>query len=440
MLLRPLTIASLTAVLASPGLLPMLASEEDASPPSSSAQGETGKMVLDNESVWHLARQQAYAVTAAKAALDATKADRGDAMSPFRPQVNAGLSWRRYGDRPVGPGGMTGDRHSYQGQITLEQSLLTFGRRYHVHRITRNLIEGAHIELLGAERDAALRALAALESYRFAVATRTVAQQRVEQRQGELSDAEKLFEVGNVRMLDVRQSRINLSAAQDNLVFTEAEVASARSDLLSALALEQHQAVSIDDALTRPGNLEAAISHARSRIEDNIDLRGLEQSRRILRQQANLELTQAKPSLSGVLGYGYGGDRLNDMRDEWYVGINAQWRLLDGGGRYARRSSLLANERRVGIQQDALINERQRELAVIQAESAALAARIELQESVVADTEQNYEDARVLYQTGEITLTRVGEAGLAVSEAQFNLNRYRFEESVLAHRLRALSE
>ena len=48
-------------------------------------------------------------------------------------------------------------------------------------------------EFLGSERDAALWALTTLESYRFAVATVKVAEARVEQRKGELADAEKLL-------------------------------------------------------------------------------------------------------------------------------------------------------------------------------------------------------------------------------------------------------
>ena len=442
--MRPTLSLSLIAMLGLSGiaLTPGNAAESSAEQTSNADRSPAPVDVLhlDNESVWDYARSNAYAVQAAQAALEASKSQRSAQLSPYRPQISAGLSWRRYGDKPRSSSGALGDRHSYSGEVTLEQQLFTFGRLYYTSQITKSSITSAEQSLIGSERDAALRAITALEAYRFAVATCSVAQARVKQREGELADAEKLFEVGNVRMLDVRETRINLTRAQDGLRQTEADVEGAKADLISALALNSDTAITIDDKLLRPTNLNERLDTAQAATKNNVDQRILEQSRILQQQQAKKELSDSMPNVTGILGYSESGRRLNDLNDDWYVGVGVQWRLFDGGGRYARRNAFLAQARAVDAQIDALVSERQREISVIQADASALAARIALQESVVKDTELNYDDARILYQSGEITLTRVGEAGLALTEAQFNLNRYSFEESVLAHRLRALSE
>ena len=241
-------------------------------------------------------------------------------------------------------------------------------------------------------------------------------------------------------MLDVRTSRINLSQAQDGLTASKADVASAQTDLLTSLALDLSRATAIADQLTRPAHISDLIKDAEKALATNADQLLLEAQQQANSIRARNEIVSSLPSLSGDVGYTQEGRRINDLDDDWYVGLSLNWKLLDGGGRYARRNAFLANARSTEAQIDALQASRQREIAVIQSDAAALAARISLQQTIIEDSELNYEDARALYQSGEITLTRVGEAGLALSEAQFNLNRYIFEESVLAHRLRALGE
>ena len=410
------------------------ASEATPAPVASTAS-QAEVLQLDNESVWSLARKQAYSVQSAQANLEASRFRKRSNLSPFLPQVTGSLGWQRNNERPL-----SGERHTHSGSITLEQNLFSFGRRHYSKRLSEANIQVATANLLGAERNAALQAITALESYRFALASVTVAEARVEQRQGELADAEKLFEVGNVRLLDVRESRINLSRANDGLAAAKADVIAAKADLINALGLNSSSPVQIADALRRPQNMPRLAEQATAAISTNADQQALEQAQRADTIRARSELVSSLPTLNGVLGYTESGRRINHLDDDWYVGVNLIWTLIDGGGRYARRNAFLANARRTGSQIEALQADRVREIAVIQAGSSALAARITLQQTIITDSELNYQDARALYQSGEITLTRVGEAGLALSEARFNLNRYIFEESVLAHRLRALSE
>ena len=392
-------------------------------------------LVLNNDSVWELARDQAFAVQAAREDLSASMSSKQANLSPFRPQLTGTLDWRRNGERPL-----SGERHRYNGAVVLEQQLLTFGRRYYTRQLSNANIEFAEANLLSRERDAALQALTALESYRFAVATVIVAKARLEQRRGELADAEELFEVGNVPMLDVRETRINLNRAQDGLTLSEANVVTARANLFNTLALTSDVKVTIDEKLVRPEDFTKLTENAEAAVDDNADQRALEQRQQADMVRAKSELVTSLPTLNGNLGYSQAGRRMNDLEDDWYVGVSLNWKLIDGGGRYARRNAFLANARSTESQIDALRADRLREIAIIQADVAALGARIALQKTIIEDSELNYEDARALYQSGEITLTRVGEAGLDLSEAQFNLNNYIFEESVLAHRLRALSE
>ncbi|TVR13926.1 MAG: TolC family protein [Planctomycetota bacterium] len=401
---------------------------------ASSEESTPATLVLTNISVSERARSHSPAVRAGRAEVEASSAQRSAQLSPFLPQVGARMDYRRWGSEPD-----MGTRHSYQGQIQVEQQLLTFGRLRSTRSLTADAIRAAETDLYGDQRDAALRALIALEGYRFAQATVTVAQARLEQRQGEYADAQKLFEVGNVPMLDVREARINVARAEDSLAQVRADAQRARADLAAALAMEE-QAFTVADDLARPNDLDAILAQAHEHLLDGIDLERLTIARESTQTQADLELIDSLPQVSGIAAATTSGSRLNDMDDDWYVGIGLSWTLYDGGGRYARRNAQQANLRRIQAQRDAILDERQRELAVIQADASALAARIALQESIISDTEANYEDARVLYQTGEITLTRVGEAGLAVVEAQFNRNRYLFEESVLAHRLQAFME
>ena len=69
---------------------------------------------------------------------------------------------------------------------------------------------------------------------------------------------------------------------------------------------------------------------------------------------------------------------MNDLDDDWYAGLNLRRNLVDGGARYARRNSFLAQARMLPSTAAANLTGNGKSVSV-QTDTSALAARIALQ-------------------------------------------------------------
>lgn len=396
---------------------------------------EGGTLELDAARAAALARERAERVLAAQEAEAAAGARARAGEASLWPQLGLQAGYGRIlRNRDPLPDGQ--DRWSMG--LSGRQLLFSAGRQagaWQGASATRDL--GA-AELASARREAAARARRAVADALLAQASLDLARERSLQRADELRDAEARYQAGTVSQLDVRQARIALIQTEDQSLASRAELETSLLELARAVA-EEPGAVRLAGLLARPEGLGLLIDAARASIDQGADLRTL-RAQLVQQEAARLQARGATlPELSAVAEYSRSGTRLDDTDDYALVGLELSWRW-DGGGSDAQREAAARNTRRLALQLADMQAGRRQLLDQLQLRLATLTPRIAAQEHAVELADRNYADARANYQAGLITLTRVGEASVAVGEAKFRLLGLIHAEVLLADELRRFVE
>ena len=402
--------------------------------------GEAGETLheIDIEAAARLAITRSEQVLAAEARRHAARSE-GSGLTAFgRPQIGTGAGWAYRGDDYLGPmPGSSADQH-YRLDARIEQLLWSSGRLTARRDQARALDQIATGDLRQQQLSVALRARSACSDVLLARARIAVTGQRVDQRRGELRDAEALFEAGSVTQLDVRQARLGLIAAESQADEAAAEERQALQELAASLALDPN-ALTVNDALGPPEDLAALVVAARSSIGDDPEFMVLRGQQNRLAAEEAVWRANGRPQLHAYGEAFTQGPRVDDLHESWSVGLSLRWDIYSGGAFDAARDAARHQNRALRQHQDSLLRERQREVEQLDILIASLQRRITSQQEAAILAADNYEDARRQYQAGLITLTRVGESSLAVGETRFVLDALIHRLQLVAHRLRWLA-
>ncbi|MFW5859890.1 MAG: TolC family protein [Planctomycetota bacterium] len=410
------------------------------------AAGATAEpLQLDAEAAARLARERSELVLAARGEAAAIRSDSRVADAFAWPALHANARYTHIGDSPEAidpttgaPSQVIASDDYYRAGIELRQLLWSFGR--HAAAGQRRAADTARaqsqIEL--AERDIAYQARIAVEAVRLARARLGVAEDRLEQRRGELEDARERRAAGTVTDLDVRQSRLRVLAALDQHDEAERTRRVALLDLAAAVAMDA-DAIAVSGELARPATITELFTTVRERIEAGSELRQLRAQLRAQHAAVTTNRALQLPELYADGSWYLEGPESDDLDSGWSVGLGVQWNLYAGGATMARREAARHRVRALRQRAIALIRDRNRLLAQAEARAVVLASRIERAVEAVELAEANYQQARSSYRAGTITLTRLGETSLAVAEARYALVQLVHAESVLAHDLRRLA-
>ena len=158
---------------------------------------------------------------------------------------------------------------------------------------------------------------------------------------------------------------------------------------------------------------------------------------------ATAELDNARasnlPQVGVYASYNELGDELSDTDEDWQVGVSVTGAGA-GGSQAAEREAVRARIAALGQDMVAERENRGTRLAQAGIDAESLELQILAQRETVDLAEANYDDVRELYRAGRVTLTRVSEASLAVSEAKFALASLLFQQNLVGIELDDLAE
>ncbi|MHC5067943.1 MAG: TolC family protein [Planctomycetota bacterium] len=428
--------ARLPALLLCPLLLSAAESEV---PPTATPTTTAAVSELTTAAIASLGREQADAVRAARSghALALTQARAVKAV--LFPNLSATGEYRYLDDDSV-IGGFTAPSHdSYRASLRAEQLLWSFGRIGAALDAERAQIERADASLVETMAMSERRARDLLARYRLALADRDVAQAQVEQRQGELTDAEARAAAGDVSQLDVREARLNLIQAENALRATSSRSVTAKEALATVLALPAAD-FTTDSALTRPQDLGDLFDAAQAAIDHGAALRSLAAEATLSAANHAEQRSRMLPEFYGFGEWASIGPDIDDQNDTVAVGVNLRWSFYDGGASLARMHGAEHERIRLLRLREGERRRRHERLTNLATELANLDANINAEQQAVTLAEHNYADARAQYRAGMITRTRMNDSNLLVTQIRLRVARLIHQEIIAANELRYLSE
>ena len=268
---------------------------------------------------------------------------------------------------------------------------------------------------------------------------------RVAQREDELESARDLFDAGMVTNLDVREARLNLHMIQDELRAGENDLHTALVNFNLLLGIDTGAGSALE--LERPNGKLAraemlagqfAQLEAQWRNGEQLDLLSADAAVGVSDQKLGMAKGARLPEITWVAGAEYGGDSPSGYDVSWRIGAQLNWNLFDGGTKQAAVDASLAEKKsRVAVRAQ-LRKDLFGAINKLKSEAKSLDRRIALQIESVRLAEGNYEDARGMYGTGTMTMTRLGDFNLFYAEARFNLLRLHYLENLIAMEVEAL--
>lgn len=315
--------------------------------------------------------------------------------------------------------------------------LLWSGDRINQSRSLKESLMGlAQIEERSMRRDLAKQVSNAFLEVLYHQARINVLKDRVKQRTDELIDATDLFDAGIVTNLDVREANLQLHVAEDELRAGESQLHTSLVDFNLAIGESTDKTQTLltpEGGLVRPREINEKLIRLETLYKEKqqIDIKRAGQSLNIAEKNLALAKDEVKPALSLVGTTEYGGEKFDELEASWSVGSQLTWNFYDGGTVDANIVSARAQKK----SREATLHQAEKSVSgalnKLNREVDSLNRRIALQEDTVSLSNGNYEDARRLYLTGTMTLTRLGDFNLLYAEARFNLLHLYYLENVI---------
>lgn len=329
------------------------------------------------------------------------------------------------------------------GRVEASQLLWAGGRITNSHRLKRDLLEKSALTERARVRDIRREVRLAFYDVLYQKALLDILSDRVAQRREELFDAQDLRDVGMVTSLDVRQAKLLLNTALDELRAQEAGYEAALIGFNLALGRSGGgELLRPEGELRRAPEIGALLETAKAALADGdiLDLRFSENELSAREHERKIASGEFWPELAIVGTAESVKEGLFQEGESWTAGVELRWSILDGG---LRKAKVRASRARLDIARENLSIEEKRLAGLVrsmQVRADSLAERIGLQEEAVELSGENYADARGQYRAGTITQTRLGEFNLSYAEARFALKRLYFLELQLLTELQALLE
>lgn len=386
---------------------------------------------------------EAEAGRAAAHEREAAGADARSRASFTYPQASLGASYLRLGTNAEESPFVRFPDENLTGRVEASQLLWAGGRITGSRGLRRDLREGASLGERRRVREIKREARLAFYEVLYRKALAEVQADRAAQRREELADARDLREVGMVTSLDVRQAKLLLNNALEELGAQEAELRQAFIDFNVVIGRPAGEALlEPEGELHRAEALGALIEAAGSALAEGrlLDLRSAENELSARGNERKMASGEFWPELALVASAESVKEGVFQEGESWTAGVELRWAVLDGGLRRARKE---ASEARLEVARENLSLEGKRLsglLRSIEVRAESLDRRIALREEAVGLSMENYADARAQYRAGTITQTRLGEFNLSYAEARFALRGLYFLELRLLTELQALLE
>jgi outer membrane protein len=385
-----------------------------------------------------LARQSQPLLTAAEAGVAAAGDAVDEARAPFWPRVDLSSGYHRWQKRAFLPNGLVipglgvpkliGPLDDWNGGLSSSVTLFDFGE-------CRAGLAAARARLGGAQADAATTRADVRLSVQSAFYALAAAQDLVGVAEHNLARTESHLALARAR-------RDAGAVPQADVLRTQAEVASARLQLISARSRERTAAGQLNTVMGRPAETPIAITPpagnvpppAPAAVEADIEHAVAQRSelkseqRQLDAARANVDAARAAraPKLRADGSFGWNDTDFLPGTKEWQVGVSVDLPVFDAGSRAHR----LARSKADLAREQAVYDNR-----VLQVRQQVWAAASELQrawDSIAADeanVRASAESLRVVrerYQSGAALITDLLDTQTALASAEAALAEARW--------------
>lgn len=318
------------------------------------------------------------------------------------------------------------------------QLLFAGGRIWNSVQLQSNLEQLAQLQQTGEQRtlefDVAIGYIDVQRQQQIEI----IATDRLTQRQQEFDDAQALFEVGSAPFLDVREARLAVQQAQNDLQAVESNLFVAITTFNRLLGRSTNDILlTPTQAFTRQPQIDRLLQQLQQQIKDNDQLNQLLSATNhdISKQQQQISKGEFWPTLSLVAsGESYGTHR-DTMNESTAIGLQLDWAILSGGETRAKTAQAQATRQRTRALKHKIDKQLLITYANLQRQHHDLLKQMERQQQSVQLAKDNYEDSRALYTEGSITLSHLGQFNLAYAENRFSLTQLLYNHNQLFHRL-----
>ncbi len=362
------------------------------------------------------------------------------------PQVEVGASYMEMGTNAEPNPFFETPEKDYSYSAEASQLIWSGGRLIRSFQLLRSTDRLAGLTRFSGRRDVRRDVRVAYHEVLFHEAVLDLLRDRVAQREQELMDAEDLELAGMVTLLDVRQARMHLNLAHEELMAARVDRARSVVDFNVLLGQKvesfKEEPLPSDEAYLPEGRLARAkgMDETLQALEEGalkgtlLDLRVLRERLRRAEISYGMAWGARLPEVRVVGTWERSGQEQDDMDEEWRAGVVLSMSILDGGLKRSAQARAKSEKRAAEAELERAGNEFVGLVQTLSMDAHSLDERIGLKKEAELMAEENYSDARGQYRAGTITLTRLGEFSLAYAEARFGLLELFYKEQrLLAH-------
>ncbi len=318
--------------------------------------------------------------------------------------------------------------YNYNAQLSLRQTLLTFGR-------LRWSAASAELQEKSQQADLQDRRLRLLEEsallYYETLLTQEqvrISEDLVKARQAHLRDAHNLVKAGSAAVFDVKRDEAALAQAEQQLLEARNRAGLARIRLFT-LIQQNDQGQVLEEAAAPPSPPKDELDAAMQR---RFDLQAVRWAAEAARARVLLQEAADNPNLGFQTDYTLRNQTGLSPAYQWVVGLNLQIPLYDGGLAQAR-----ADQAREVVQQLESQYEQARRQAQVELQSLALDVenryqRIEVARRSLDSAQESARIARLRYQNGLSTNVELldAEANLTQAQQDWMVARYQYWQNL----------
>jgi outer membrane protein TolC len=321
---------------------------------------------------------------------------------------------------------------TYKAGISLSQLLWSGGKISGSLELEKNLIKLSDFQEIDEKSYLIKQVSEAFIDVLYQRAILNILEDRVRQRKVEFDDAKDLYDVGMVTHLDVREAELNLNSSNNDLIEGKTNYYSSLVNLnlllgnndLSNLYIPEGNLERNKNILSNIKLFEDYVKSEKQRI-----LKMTKLNIRTIKNKIKITKSEYLPSFVFVTSGQTEGEKTEEMDESWQIGIRLEWNIFNGGNTSSKKRRYHAEY----IKYLTEFKKKKRDLLgtinKINKQIIDIDKQIELQKKSLRFAEQNYIDAKDLYNSGQITLTRLEIFNLKLAEARFGLVKLYYLEN-----------
>ena len=374
----------------------------------------------------------------ARAGTEAAEARVGESRAGLLPQITANAAYKRTTGNYIPTGSVLSTSagttttsatsnnsfttyNAFSDSIVASQLIWDFKQTWDKYGAAGALAESAQLTEKATLLSTLLNVRAAFFAARADKALALVARQTVVNDEKHLGQTEGFYAAGIKSEVDVAQTRTDLANAQLAQVNADNGYVTARQQLLLAMGVVGSTDFDVADESIAPvpgedsDDLNALVDEA---LKQRPEMTAFAQQAQA--QQATIDSTRGGygPSLYANVGFSQGGEALDNLGWNGYVGVSLTWNLFQGGLTNATVREAEANLRNIAAQTE---GERQQIASDVNTARLAVRAGLSSQQAAgvaLKNAKELLRLAEAQYQTGIGSIIQLSDAQVAESSAE----------------------